>query len=68
MVNEDYKTRLEHSREMIDSINAGLLKLLEKRVELVEEIGRLKAENGKEIYINQKIGIARRQSLNISKS
>lgn len=50
MVSEDYREKLKQYRGKIDSINDGLLRLLEKRAELVEEIGRLKAENGKKIY------------------
>jgi len=50
MVNGDYKRQLEHHRENIDSINEGLKKLLQQRMEEVLAIGRLKAENGIPVY------------------
>jgi len=50
MVDQNYQQKLEHHRQNIDSINAGLKRLLEQRMEEVLAIGRLKAGNGKPVY------------------
>ncbi len=46
---KDFDTRLSGLREGIDKIDDTLLELINKRLELVREVGRLKAEKGRQV-------------------
>lgn len=64
---EDAPPTLEACRERIDSIDEGIIELLNRRARVARQVGRLKAEKGAEVYdagrhLQLLNGVARRGS------
>ena len=47
---------IEDLRNRIDEVDEKILKLLEKRIELAKKIGKVKKENGMEVYDPEREG------------